>query len=247
MINFIIYEDNKKWQQAYKNSILKIIGHNNSKYSITIIEKYENNIHKKLDKLTGKKIYLLDLEVPGKLGLDFAREIRNNGDWHSPIIIITSHEYFKNEGYTSKLLMLDFIVKSENTIKDLIESIKIALAINENKESFNFTYNNEYYQIPYDDILYFEKNLNDNYTTIITKHNSYKIKESITKLSNKFNNLSYFFKSHQSCIINIKNIIKVDFKNNIIYFEGLSISLLSREKKKVLKDILTKGDIYETL
>lgn len=247
MINFIIYEDNKKWQQCYKNSILKILGHNNSKYSITIIEKYEENIKEQLDKLTGKKIYLLDLEVPGKLGLDFAREIRNTGDWYSPIIIVTSHECFKNEGYTSKILMLDFIVKNENTIEQLIESIQIALAINQNKESFNFTYNNEYYQIPYEDILYFEKNLNDNYTTIITKNNSYKIKESITKLSIKFNDLPFLFKSHQSCIINIKNVEKVDFKNNIIYFQDLSISLLSREKKKDLKDILTKGNIYETL
>lgn len=247
MINFIIYEDNKKWQQTYKDSILKIIGQNNIKYNITIFDKYETNLKEKINHLYGKKIYLLDLEVPGKSGLDFAREIRKSGDWYSPIIIITSHECFKNEGYTSKILMLDFIVKNENTPKLLTESIELALTINEKKESFNFTYNNEYYQIPYDDIFYFEKNLNDNYTTIITKNQTYKIKESITNLSTKFNDLTFFFKTHQSCIINLNNIEKIDFKNNIIYFQDFQISLLSRNKKKELKEVLTKEYNYDIL
>lgn len=241
MINFIIYEDNKKWQQEYKNSILKIIGQNNLKYNILAIKKYDKTIKEKLNNLIGKKIYLLDLEVPGKSGLDFAREIRNNGDWQSPIIIITSHERFKNEGYTSKILMLDFIIKTKNTNKLLHDSLNIALKINNTIESFNFTFNNEYYQIPYNDIFYFEKNLNNNYTTIVTKTNLYKIKESISKLSIKFNELPFFYKTHQSCIVNLNNIEKVDFTNNLIYFHNCEINLLSRDKKKAFKELLTKG------
>lgn len=246
-MNFIIYEDNKKWQQLYKNSILKLIGNTNDKYNIEIMEKFEEKRFKEINQVLGKKIYLLDLEVPGKDGLDFAREIRKNGDWYSPIIIITSHECFKNEGYTSKILMLDFIVKKENIQNQLIESIKIALEINKEKESFNFTFNNEYYQIPYDDIYYFEKNLNDNYTTIVTKNQSYKIKESITKLTNQLHEFPNFFKSHQSCIVNLKNIEKVDFTNNIIYFSNCHTSLLSRGSKKELKNKLAKGYGYDII
>ncbi len=106
------------------------------------------------------------------------------------------------------------------------------------QKNFSFIFNNIFYQISYDDILYFEKNLNDNYTTIITKNSSYKIKKSITKLSEEFRDNSFFFKTHQSCIINLKNVKKVDFTQNIIYFINCKITLLSREKKKSLKEVL---------
>lgn len=245
MMNFIIYEDSKKWQQYYKNHILKLIGNTNEKYNIQIIEKYEENSLEKIQQILGKKIYLLDLEVPGKSGLDFAREIRKNGDWYSPIIIITSHECFKKEGYTSKILMLDFIVKKDDIHDQFIESLKIALEINKEKESFNFTYNHEYYQIPYDDIYYFEKDLNNNYTIIITKNKSYKIKESITKLDSQLAELNYFFKTHQSCIVNLNNIKKVDFANNTIYFSNCQTNLLSRNSKKELKNKLEKRLNYD--
>ena len=247
MINFIIYEDSKKWQQEYKNNILKMIGQNNIKYNILIIDKYDEKTETKINNLLGKKVYLLDLEVPGKSGLDFAREIRNTGDWQSPIIIITSHECFKNEGYTSKILMLDFIVKSNDTLNQLYDSLNLALKINKTFESFNFIFNNEYYQIPYSDIFYFEKNINNNYTTIVTKTKNYKIKESITKLSIQFNNLPFLFKTHQSCIVNLNNIKKVNFTNNTIYFDNCEINLLSRDKKKDFKEILTKGHAYDDI
>ncbi len=112
---------------------------------------------------------------------------------------------------------------------------------NEVQSSFNFIFNNVYYQISHNDILYFEKSLNNNFTTIITKTSSYKIKKSITKITNEFKNSNVFFKTHQSCIVNLKNIKKVDFTNNIIYFTNCKINLLSRDKKKELKEILKRN------
>ena len=248
MINFIIYEDNKKWQEYYKNCILKIIGQNNLKYNILIFEKYEKSLDEKLNNLIGKKIYLLDLKVPGKSGLDLARNIRTSGDWFSPIIIVTFHNHFKNEGYTSKILMLDFIVKNENINEQITSSLKLALKINESQLSFNFTINHELYQIPYNDIFYFEKNKNDNYTNIITKTKSYKIKKSIKELSHKFENISFLFKTHQSCIVNLNNILKVDFTNHTIYFSPpIKTQLLSRENKKYLKEQIIKRDSNDYL
>lgn len=241
MINFIIYEDKTKWQEYYKNTILKIIGSKNDKYQIIVIDRYTKNISNKINSLLGKKIFLLDLEVPGKLGLDFAREIRESGDWQSPIIIITSHESFKNEGYTSKILMLDFITKNENIVKNLTEALNIALKINTTIDSFNFTYNNEYYQIPYNNILFFEKDLNNNYTLIVTEKETYKIKESITKIDDILKDTSCFYKTHRSCIVNLNKIRKVDFNENYIYFNKYKTDLLSRDKKKSLKEELMKA------
>jgi two-component system LytT family response regulator len=240
MINFILYEDKKKWQEYYKKIILNIIGPKKDKYKILIIDKYTKDIDEKINSLVGKKIFLLDLEVPGKLGLDFAREIRNNGDWLSPIIIITSHESFKKEGFTSKILMLDFIIKDKDIAENLTDALNIALKINTSIDSFKFTYNNEYYQIPYDNILFFEKDLNNNYTLIITESETYKIKESIKRINEILEDTAYFYKTHRSCIVNLKKVKKVNFNENFIYFTNNKTNLLSRDRKKGLKEELMK-------
>lgn len=245
MINFIIYEDDKKWQEHYKRAILNVIGHKEDKYQILIIDKYTKEAKKKLDNLLGKNIFLLDMEVPGKSGLDLAREIRDTGDWESQMIMITSHECFKEEGFTSKILMLDFITKQDYVEDKIEEAIVVALRIHSRHKSFKFIYNNELYQIPYHDILFFEKDLNHNYTSIITPKKAYKLKQSITKIETELLSNPDFFKTHQSCIVNLKNIEKVDFSNNCIYFQNHKTDLLSRNKKKDLKEKLKKENNYE--
>lgn len=244
MINFIIYEDNKVWQEHYKKAILKVIEDKKEKYNILIIDKYTNEVKRKIKSLIGKNIFLLNMEVPGKSGLDLAKEIRNTGDWTSQMILITSKKHWIEKCLTSKVLMLDFINKNKNMESKLKETLIIALQIHSCNKSFSFTYNNDFYQIPYDAILYFEKNLNNNYTSIVTKNNIYKIKESIKSLESEFIFSPTFFKTHQSCIVNLKNIEKVDFSKNIIYFSNRSIDLLSRNNKKELKEKMENG-IYQ--
>ena len=249
MINFIIYED-KKWQDHYKKAILNVIGNKQDKYQILVIDKYSKEAKRKIDSLIGKNIFLLDMEVPGKSGLDLAREIRNTGDWHSQIIMVTSYECFKEEGFSSRVLMLDFISKNENPEESIRSAIVLALRIHSRYKSFNFVYNNELYQIPYDDILYFEKDLNNNYTKIITKNRfiePYKVKQSIKNIETELLTIPYFFKTHQSYIVNIKNILKVDFNENKIYFTKHQVALLSRNNKKELKDKMTKGYLYDII
>ena len=247
MINFIIYEDNKEWQEYYRKAVLKVIGHKQDKYQILVLDRYNKEAQRKLDNLLGKHIFLLDMEVPGKSGLDLARQIRNTGDWESQMIMITSHDCFKEEGFTSKILMLDFIKKkdTENIEEKITDAIVIALRIHSRHKHFKFTYNNELFQIPYKEILCFEKDLNNNYTTIFTKTKPYKMKQSITKIETELLSVPYFFKTHQSCIVNLENIERVDFTSNTIYFNGHQTDLLSRNKKKELKEKITKGYDYD--
>lgn len=245
MINFIIYEDNKKWQEHYKKAILNVIGHKEDKFQIITFDKYTKETKKKIESLIGKNIFLLDMEVPGKSGLDLAREIRNTGDWVSQMIMITSHNCFKEEGFTSKVLMLDFIDKSEDLEENIRSAIVVALRIHSHYKSFHFMYDNELYQIPYQDILYFEKELNNNYTSIFTKTDKYKIKQSIKNLECELKTAPCFFKTHQSCIVNLQNITHVDFPNNTITFPNHTIQLLARNKKKELKEKIEKGYLYD--
>lgn len=233
-MNFIIYEDEMNFIEDYKTAIFSVIGDSKLNYEITKIMKYDNNTKKIINNINAQKIFILDVEVPGKNGIDFAREIRKSGDWLSPIIVVTSHDEFKNVGYTSKILMLDFISKNEDVQNNLRESLRLALEINSYRPSLSFLSKGEIFQILYQDIYYIEKNLNDNSSIIVTKEKEYQIRKSITTLEMELDN-ELFFKTHRSCIVNLKNVKHIDFEHNIISFGDKKIDLLSRSNKAKLK------------
>lgn len=229
MINFVFYEKNSFYVKTLKHLIMKLA--KNNSYQI-----YSRNSLEA--KITGKKIYLLEIE---NNGIEMARKIRNSGDWKSPIILMTKDRTFQKP---SKLLILDVINLHTDLEEKITATIKLALHIVKSHKAFKFSYNNELYQIPFEDILYFEKDLNNNYVSIITKDNIYRIKESIKNIEQKLMAFSIFFKTHQSCIVNLQNIIKIDFKENIIYFKTKYTHLLSRNRKKELKETV-ENDLYD--
>ena len=134
-MNFIIYEDEYKFTDIYKKVITKLMVNNNLNYNIVetnSFNQYENQ------KIENNKIYILDIEVPGKTGIELAREIRRLGDWTSPIIMITNHEEFQNVGFSKKILMLDFISKNSDIEQNLYDTLLVALEINSCKKTFCF-------------------------------------------------------------------------------------------------------------
>ena len=235
-MNFIIYEDEKEYVTRYKDVIYKLLGPSNLNFHIHEFNEYNDNTLDSINNIDGNKIYLLDVEVNGKNGLELARMIRKSGDWISPIIIVTSHDEFRTVGYTAKILMLNFISKNTNMFEDLYDTLKLALEINMKKKSLCYTNKGELFQIPHCDILYIEKSLNDNTCNIITKHKSYNIRKTIKELESILIDEVNFFKSHRSCIVNLDHIEYVDFDNNIISFSTTQTDLLSRIHKKDLKD-----------
>ena len=238
MLNFIIYEDYKKMRDLYEKVIEQFVGNKKEEYHITQIPEFNPSSQKKLEKLEGRKIYILDLKVPGKNGYDFAREIRSSGDWKSQIIIISALDHLRDEVFMGKMLALDFISKKEDVAKRLEETLEVAYNISTTHRFFSFRSGGELFHLPYHDILYFEKDLNDNYTSIITQQHTYKIKKSILQIEKILENDLRFFKTHQSCIVNLYNIKSVNLSRPVINFGGKQTSLLSRERKKELKERL---------
>ena len=233
---FIIYEDEKEYATKYKNVIHRKLGPTNLNYKIIEINEYNEKSKKELTEMDGNKVYILDIEVPGKSGLELARKIRKTGDWGSPIIIVTSHEEFRNVGYTGKILMLNFISKKQELEKDLYDTLEVALEINMANKSLRYTNKGESYLIPHQDILYIEKSLNDNISNIVTKNHTYNIRKSIKELEKELSGAINFVKTHRSCIVNLENVKYIDFENNIIVFINKEITLLSRAHKKNLKE-----------
>ena len=237
-MNFIIYEDEKDYAKRYKNVINKLLMATNLNYDIIEFNEYNEKTEDALEKIDGSKTYILDIEVTGKNGLELARQIRKTGDWTSPIIIVTSHDEFKTVGYTAKILMLNFISKSGELEKQLADSLETALEINMANKALRYTNKGELYNIPYQEILYIEKSLNDNTSNIVTKSHIYNIRKTIKELEEELSNTIDFFKTHRSCIVNLKNVKHIDFENNIIKFVNKKIDLISRSNKKALKERL---------
>ncbi len=238
MIKFIIYEDDLNNLDNYINIINKYMLNKNITYKILVFNKFEKNLYDILKNTNNeKRIYLLDIEVPGMSGIDLAREIRNNGDWQSQIIIITGYNIRNYYLLTNRILVLTFILK--NKLKtELNLSLDTIWKIFFTERVLSFRYNGEIFNIFYNDINYIEKNLYDNSATIFTKNDIYVIRSSINMLMKKLEIDKRFFKSHRSCIINLDNVCCYDINRNVVKFKNNEINLVSRNKKKELEILL---------
>ena len=205
MFNFIIYEDEEKFREKYDFIILKFIGESKLAYKIINISKYTKEEIEKLKKLGGNNIYILDIEVPGKSGLDLAREIRNSGDWKSQIIIVTSHEDLKNFDYQSSMLMLAFISKFYNLESALYKVISKAHKRLTSNELLSVKYNSKIYNIPINDVLYLEKKEHETNASVITKDDEYLTDKLLKKWEEELRDDPRFIRTFKNIIVNIYN------------------------------------------
>ena len=243
MINFIIYEDEEKFRDRYFSIIEKFIGKSKLAYEITELKNYSNRELKKLDNISGQKIYILDIQVPGKSGLDFAREIRSKGDWTSQIIIVTSHDNLMKFEYQSKILMLAFISKFYDLDKILLETIQQAHNILTNKENIQFQKFGKLYNIPVNDVLYIEKEPEETLGTIVTAEKPYPTSKNLIQWEKCLENDPRFIKVHRSYIVNIYNIRTIDLETGEIFFDKNKVAYFSRSHKKEIKEIMSKKGI----
>lgn len=224
MIEFIIYEE-EVGINNYKYLILNVFGGREDEFKI---RDYYSDI-----KLDGNKIFILDsnnVDVINKI----ASKIRSADDWDSQIIVIGK----KCEKLLhNKLLILDFISEDCNFEINFKKALYMAYKILTIKKSFNFFCDGQIYNIPYKDILYFEKNNNQNYCDLYTKNGNYVVKSTIKDIEKELDSF-YFMRTHRSCIVNVDNITSFNYIDNIISFDERKIYLVTREKKQFLKEKL---------
>ena len=224
-MNFVIHDEDCSFNERYKTVIFKIMSNSKVNYKTH----YVKNINDLKD-IEGNNIYLVDIDDKG---FDIAKEIRKSGDWTSPIIAITAN--FKIELCCKERIMIsDIIYKDDSFDCKLYEALHVAVEINSYRKYLCLSCKREIYQLPYDDILFIMKSVNDNSSVIVTREHEYIIRKSIVSLEKELCD-DVFYKTHRSCIVNINNIKCVDLENNIIEFANKKIDLLSRANKKGLK------------
>lgn len=230
MINFIVYEMDEKIRNKYELAILNFIGIREEKFKIFNYFDY-NEINET------NNIYIIS-ERDFKNAIKIVSKIRNKEDWNSQIIVISEFDNTNLELLINQLLVLDYVNINSNYINRLKQDLYIAYKILTKDKTLNFCSNSEVNKIPYSNILYIEKNNNQNYCTIYTKDNEYIIKSTINNLEKELDS-AYFLKTHRSCIVNLYNIEHYNSSKNIIYFiDGNKIDLISRDKRQILKSRL---------
>lgn len=237
MFNFIVYEDEEKFREKYHYIILKFIGDSNLAYKIIDISKYTKQEAERIKNLSGNNIYILDIEVPGKSGLDLAREIRHNGDWKSQIIIVTSHDDLKNFDYQSSMLMLAFITKYYDLEMKLYKMIAKAHKILTSDKLITFKRDSKIYNISINDVLLFEKKEYETNAIVVTKDNEYLTDKLLKKWEEELSNDPRFVRTFKNTIVNIYNIKEIDLDRDEITLVNNRRVLLSRNYKKKVKEI----------
>lgn len=236
MINFIVCDDEVAITDSVKNIITKIMFKNNLEYKIHVFNSYNETFNKIISSDIENKIYILDIKVGKKSGLNIATKIRNK-DWNSIIVILTSHYELEYLAYKSRILILDFISKFDLYEKKMEDTINLCISKKVENDKLIVKINRKIEQIEFSNILYIVYDGNIRKTIIYTKSKEYEVNETLKDIKSHLK--GKFMYTHRACIVNMNNVKTIDKKNKIITFiNGDTIDLLSRNYIKEINEYI---------
>lgn len=211
-MKIIIYDDNKAMAAYIENSLEKM---NVPNLELDVFYSGESLVEylKKNDKAD---IYFLDIEMDGLNGIDVGKIIRKD-DKNSVIIYMTLHKDYVFDVF--EVLSFRFLVKpfvEEEVLKVIGDALNHVL---DNTKYYFFQVERSKYQIPYDEIIYFEGR--GRKVCLHTKDEEY---EFYSKISNVYDELdeNIFLRVHNSYIVNMDYIRSIE-KLEVILLNGISI------------------------
>lgn len=182
-------------------------------------------------------LYFLDIDMPNQDGISFARQIRKLYP-KSIIIFVTSHNELVFHSFEVHPF---FFVRKTHFIEDMDKALSLFYKTYQDKHQlFKCIYNNKELCIPLAEIDYFEKYLN--YLYIHTQNTVYKVRESISKVETELQEY-YFCRIHSNCLVNLKNVNKIE--GNQIKIRDTLLEISRRRisyVKNAYLDML--GDVY---
>lgn len=232
-MEFIICEDNEEVQKIDRKIISQITMPYNFNYSVRTYNKYCSELKAIINDNIKEKVYILDIEFPGKSGIDISREIRDK-DWDSKIVIQTVHNELEINVLKSKLLIFDFISKYDNFENNLKNTLKKLVEINNNKKGIKIKSEYQTNYIDIEKIIYISRIKENKKTKIVTADDYIFTNESLISIEKKID--SRFIRVHRSYILNKNYIVKIDKKRDKIELKnGEIINYISRKGKREIK------------
>lgn len=233
MINFIICDDEVAITEIVKKIVSKTIFKTSIDYKIHIFNDYDEKFYNMVNSDLSNKIYILDIEVKDKSGIEVSKDIREK-DWDSVILILTAHYELESLAFKSRILLFDFISKFDLYDKKIDESILACINKVLSKNKLTIKINRTINNIDFKDILYLEYDSYKRKTIIHTLTKNFEASESLTSIQKRLK--GNFINTHRACIVNMDNVSKIDSKNKIIKFkQGKTTDLISRRYMKEVK------------
>lgn len=171
-------------------------------------------------KTTNYDIYLLDVEMPVKSGLDIAHEIRKK-DFDAYIIFITSHVNYMKDVF--QVNTFDYLLKPINRDNLFTVIDRILNFIENTVDKFCYIKRNSQIIVSLKNVVYFEKQ--GRYVIIRTKDSTDKFILSTNELLEKLN--SNFIQVHTSFIINLNYLKRVSSEKAVL-------SIVHEDKEEII-------------
>lgn len=237
MLQFVLLSSNKKNIRGYELVVDKLLMKEDTDYKYYNYTLLSDDLHEFIKEGENERIYLIE-ESDTIKATDILEVIRNSyNDLNSFIIIIDKDAKIKRSYIEENYIVHTKVVNDVNKLSDILKQVIKAYKKKGNKLSYQ--YNGCFYNIDFSKILYIEKQLDSKICNIVCVENTYSINSSIKKMLEILNN--DFVQTHQSAIVNLDNVQKIDFTNKIIEFiNGEKTNLFSRSYKKKVKDVITK-------
>ena len=180
-------------------------------------------------------ILFLDMEMPGRNGIETAEEIRRIPDRNVLIAFITSYPEYMQDSfdvqasqYFTKPVSYELFEQKLEKMLDYINGLETNITVLSQKSGETILY--------LDDIICIEANKNSN-LTITTQNEEIVIKGKINNYEKELVN-KYFISIHRSCLANMKYIRK--FNADSLEFSTGKIVPVSRRKLSEIKEAFSK-------
>ncbi len=235
MIKFIVCEDNVNTLERTGQTITKTMMKYDTDYKVYKFTGYNEKLKELITEEGNIKVYILDIEMEGKTGLEIASEIREIDD-DSYLVFVTSHPECKDDIFYSRLEIVDYISKHNRYQERIGETVEHIMTKIYRKKYLRFSYNHTYSRVPLKEINYIEKlPIQSKCAIHLTNGKEKYASSTLIKLEEGLEPL--FFRTHKSCIINLSNVKYIEYNKNTIYFKnGDSTSLMTPHARRELKE-----------
>lgn len=218
----MLFQNERRIKQYLKemNMLAEVMSYQSSEF--LLYDMQENNFF---------DLLLLDIEMPGKSGMDIAREVKKMSS-QTLIIFITSHSEYAIDSY--ELSVFRYIPK-DNIDQKLYPAVKDAvLFIDLQKDKmFVISTPTRYEKIPYSNILYIQKD--GKYSLFTTDKGETQVRKSLTKVYEELDPQQFLY-IDRGCLVNLLQIMCLDGMD-IIMKNGVALPSSKKRLKELRKVI----------
>ncbi|MSS64201.1 LytR/AlgR family response regulator transcription factor [Velocimicrobium porci] len=228
MISICICDDNIEFLEYFKKMLILAMKELDVEF---VVECYTDakQLLFELDELNKKiDIYFLDILIKEENGIQLAREIRKRSQIEQIIFFSMNKEYVFD---CFDVMPLHYLLKEQLTLEDLKEVLNKAISIvNENKKKlFRFKKGHSFFQIPLNEILYFE--VMNRVVTIHMKGRNEEFYSTMEQIEEKIDD-ECFVRVHRSFLVNMNWVDRIE-RNKVSMFNEEVIPIGAKYSKNV--------------